>query len=53
VLVDVVAMRKVQMAVVQIIGMPVVKHCRVPATGAVEVAVLFMNTMFSSHQDCL
>jgi hypothetical protein len=53
VLVDVVAMHKVQVAIVQIVGMAIVKHCRVPATGAVQVAVLFVNTMFSSHQHCL
>jgi hypothetical protein len=49
VLVDVVAVHKVEVTVVQVVRMIVVTYRRVSATGAVEMAVLPMNTMLSSH----
>lgn len=43
VLIDMVLVRVMQMPVVQVVGVPVMQHRGVPATGAMNVAMRFMD----------
>jgi hypothetical protein len=45
-----IAVHMMQMAVMQVVRVPVVKHCCVAATGSVYVIMPAMNVMFCSHE---
>ena len=48
-LVEMVAVRTVQMSIMQIIGVIAVLHCRMPAPLAMDVGMQFVNLMMVSH----
>ena len=53
VFIDVIAVRMMQMPVVQVIDMPIVFHCRVTAAGAVVMIVMRMNFVIAHNYSFL
>ena len=49
VLINVIAVRMMQMPIVQVIDMPIVFHCRVTAAGAVVMIVMRMNFVIAHN----